>query len=206
MAKNCRMRFALALAVLPGLAACASESPRVIALAPSAPAADAPKPASPEPVSAATEAPRVIAPAPRGIEVIVHTDPITGKQDGPFDKETGMRILTETGADGVIRIVRDPVSGTPVLLNEQKARMAIPAVAPAAMAMPAAPASVRLARAANLRSGPGTSFSVVTSANAQTVLTPTGNARNGWTEYRLQTPSGAVVTGWVADTLVAVGL
>ncbi|WP_207476312.1 SH3 domain-containing protein [Arenibaculum pallidiluteum] len=170
MAKNRRLSLGAVLGLAAGLAGCGTSAP-------------------PPPLAAP-------APEPEGIAVLIHTDPVTGRQDGPFDIETGMRILTETGADGVIRVVRDPISKTPVLLSEQKART-VPAV-PAPT-----PAAVRLKTAANIRSGPGTNFAILTALPALAAVTPTGSARSGWTEYRAQAPTGQAVTGWIADSLVS---
>ena len=60
------------------------------------------------------------------------TDPVTGESDGPFDPATGKRVLTQTGADGILRVVVDPVSRTPVLLDEQASAAAVPASWPGA--------------------------------------------------------------------------
>lgn len=60
-----------------------------------------------------------------GIDVVMYTDPVTGRMDGPFDRATGMRVLTQVGADGVQRVVLDAVSGTPVLLHEQQAPVVV---------------------------------------------------------------------------------
>jgi hypothetical protein len=176
MAKKCHRHSVIAFLTLLGLGACTSTpSPSTAAMAPFQPVAD----------------------------VVFHTDPLTGKTDGPFDKETGMRVLTEMGADGVMRVVRDPVSGTAVLLNEQKARTAMAPVVPVVATIPP---TIRAASAAKVRSGPGTSFPVVTSVAPEMPLTPTGDTRNGWTEYRIQTPMGFSMVGWIADRLVKIGL
>ncbi|HYE00789.1 MAG TPA: hypothetical protein VEH84_15515 [Alphaproteobacteria bacterium] len=74
--------------------------------------------------------------APETVAVTFATDPATGRTDGPFDPQTGLRVLTQTGEDGVLRVVIDPVSLTPVLLHEQRA----PLPAPAPLAAPPAPA------------------------------------------------------------------
>lgn len=58
--------------------------------------------------------------APAFLDMVFYTDPVTGRMDGPFDKATGMRVLTQMGEDGVMRVVLDAVSQTPVLLHEQQ--------------------------------------------------------------------------------------
>ena len=52
------------------------------------------------------------------VPVNFRTDPATGRTDGPFDPATGRRVMTQVGADGVLRVVLDPVSKQPILLTD----------------------------------------------------------------------------------------
>ena len=52
---------------------------------------------------------------PESVEVMFRTDPVTGKSDGPFDLETGRRVETHIGDDGIMRIVIDPATNLPRL-------------------------------------------------------------------------------------------
>jgi hypothetical protein len=58
--------------------------------------------------------PPAVSVVPDSVMVKFHTDPMTGKTDGPFDPETGRRVLTRIGEDGVLRVVIDPVTHLPV--------------------------------------------------------------------------------------------
>jgi hypothetical protein len=49
------------------------------------------------------------------VEVMFRTDPITGKSDGPFDPESGRRVETHIGDDGIMRVVIDPATRLPRL-------------------------------------------------------------------------------------------
>jgi hypothetical protein len=66
--------------------------------------------ASPSPMTATPPAG-----APESIEVMFRTDPVTGKSDGPFDLESGRRVETHIGDDGIMRVVIDPVTNLPRL-------------------------------------------------------------------------------------------
>ena len=52
---------------------------------------------------------------PESVEVMFRTDPITGKSDGPFDPESGRRVETHIGDDGIMRVVIDPATNLPRL-------------------------------------------------------------------------------------------
>ena len=43
------------------------------------------------------------------------SDPVTGKSEGPFDLESGGRVETHIGDDGILRVVIDPVTRLPRL-------------------------------------------------------------------------------------------
>jgi hypothetical protein len=64
--------------------------------------------ASPSPMTATPPAG-----APESIEVMFRTDPVTGKSDGPFDLESGRRVETHIGDDGIMRVVIDPATNLP---------------------------------------------------------------------------------------------
>ena len=66
--------------------------------------------ASPSPMTATPPAG-----APESIEVMFRTDPVTGKSDGPFDLESGRRVETHIGDDGIMRVVIDPATNLPRL-------------------------------------------------------------------------------------------
>src|SRR5687768_5350068 len=53
--------------------------------------------------------------APESVEVMFRTDPVTGKSDGPFDPESGRRVETHIGDDGIMRVVIDPATNLPRL-------------------------------------------------------------------------------------------
>jgi len=78
------------------------------------------------------------APQPGGmVEVTMVRDPVTGRLDGPFDRQTGYRIQTRPGPDGRLHVVLDPVNGTPVLLLDRPGLGPLNAAGRAVM--PAAP-------------------------------------------------------------------
>jgi hypothetical protein len=52
---------------------------------------------------------------PESVEVMFRTDPVTGKSDGPFDPESGRRVETHIGDDGIMRVVIDPATNLPRL-------------------------------------------------------------------------------------------
>jgi len=58
---------------------------------------------------------------PESVEVSFRTDPVTGKTDGPFDPESGRRVETHIGDDGIMRVVIDPVTNLPRLLPDHPA-------------------------------------------------------------------------------------
>ena len=58
---------------------------------------------------------------PESVEVMFRSDPVTGKSEGPFDLESGRRVETHIGDDGILRVVIDPVTGLP-RLQPDKAR------------------------------------------------------------------------------------
>ena len=60
--------------------------------------------------------PPVTASTPESVLVKFHTDPVTGRTDGPFDPETGRRVLTRIGDDGVLRVVIDQATHLPVVV------------------------------------------------------------------------------------------
>jgi hypothetical protein len=66
--------------------------------------------ASPSPLTASPPAE-----GPESVEVMFRTDPITGKSDGPFDPESGRRVETHIGDDGIMRVVIDPATRLPRL-------------------------------------------------------------------------------------------
>lgn len=55
---------------------------------------------------------------PAQVEVVYSANPATGQIDGPFDPATGRRIMTEPGPDGQARVVLDPATLKPVLLDD----------------------------------------------------------------------------------------
>lgn len=52
------------------------------------------------------------------VDVVYMTNPATGQVDGPFDPQSLRRIATEPGPDGQARVVIDPATGKPVLLDD----------------------------------------------------------------------------------------
>src|SRR5690242_8454750 len=63
---------------------------------------------------------------PESVEVMFRTDPVTGKSDGPFDPESGRRVETHIGDDGIMRVVIDPVTRLPRLQPDKKEPAARP--------------------------------------------------------------------------------
>jgi hypothetical protein len=56
---------------------------------------------------------------PESVAVMFRTDPVTGRSDGPFDPDSGSRVETHIGDDGIMRVVIDPATNLPRLLPDK---------------------------------------------------------------------------------------
>ena len=56
---------------------------------------------------------------PESVAVTFRTDPVTSKTDGPFDPDSGRRVETHIGDDGIMRVVIDPATNLPRLLPDK---------------------------------------------------------------------------------------